>query len=120
MFWHAEQKLIMMVYVDDFKMSGRTANLAFMWERIRKLIKMDEPNVVGRCLGCEHKEYEGKIDGRAVRSMDYDLCAFMGQCFKAYLKVALDAKLSKVATLFMDSHVVLKNCSKNAVGYAAP
>ena len=48
-----------------------------MWERIRKVIKKDEPNVVGRCLGCEHKAYEGKVDGRAVRFMDYDMCAFM-------------------------------------------
>ena len=91
-----------MVYVDDFKLGGPKSALRPMWARLKKLIHMDEPALVGRCLGCEHHEYTAKLDGKDVRSMDYDMSSFMDQCVKAYRDVAPNAKLTKVSTPFVE------------------
>ena len=53
-YWHPELKLFLMVYVDDFKMSGPSANFAKGWSMIRQKVKTDEPRAVTKCLGCEH------------------------------------------------------------------
>ena len=45
-YWHPELKLLLMVYVDDFKMSGPSANFAKGWSMIRQKIKTDEPHAV--------------------------------------------------------------------------
>ena len=61
-FWHKELRLLLTVYVDDFKMSGPAGNLAKGWELIRqpyaglKGIKMDDPTPGGKFLGCDHIE----------------------------------------------------------------
>ena len=44
-YWHPELKLCLMVYVDDFRMSGPSANFANGWSMIRQ-IKTDEPHAV--------------------------------------------------------------------------
>ena len=52
MFWHEELKLLLMVYVDDFKMSGPKENLEKGWKMIRSGLDSDDPDLVDRCLGC--------------------------------------------------------------------
>ena len=37
---HAEMKLFLSVYVDDFKMAGRKSSLAPMWEKMRKVLDL--------------------------------------------------------------------------------
>ena len=51
-FWHLHLRLLLAVYVDDFKMAGPKDNLAKGWELIASRIDMD--TVWGRYLGCEH------------------------------------------------------------------
>ena len=53
-FWHAELKLILIVYVDDFKMAGPKENLAKGWKLISEEIKLDKPTPLTRYLGCDH------------------------------------------------------------------
>ena len=53
-FWHPKLRLLLAVYVDDFKMSGPVQNVAKGWELISSKIDMDPPSAVGRYLGCEH------------------------------------------------------------------
>ena len=53
-YWHPELKLLLMVYVDDFKMTGPSAKFAKGWSLIRQRVKTDEPHTVTECLGCEH------------------------------------------------------------------
>ena len=62
-------KLFLIVYVDDFKLSGPEENLRQGWDLILspsdtapKGIDMDEPEPVGRYLGCEHRVSERWID----------------------------------------------------------
>ena len=53
MFRHNELDLFLVVYVDDFKMSGPAQNLAAGWALISKLIKkMEEPRLK-RYLECD-------------------------------------------------------------------
>ena len=53
-FWHPKLRLLLAVYVDDFKMSGPVQKVAKGWELISSKIDMDPPSAVGRYLGCEH------------------------------------------------------------------
>ena len=68
-YFHRELKLFLIVYVDDFKMSGPEENLKKGWDPILstsktapKGIDMDNPEPVGRYLGCEHRISERWID----------------------------------------------------------
>ena len=54
MFWHRKLKLLLGVYVDDFKMSGPSCNIDKGWKLISSQIDMDSPEDAGRYLGCEH------------------------------------------------------------------
>ena len=54
MFWHPKLKLLLGVYVDDFKMSGPSKNIDEGWKLIASQIDMDTPEDGGRYLGCEH------------------------------------------------------------------
>ena len=53
-FFHPTLRLLLAVYVDDFKMAGPKENLAKGWELIGSRIDMDTPTPIGRYLGCEH------------------------------------------------------------------
>ena len=54
-FYHPDLKLLLAVYVDDFKMAGPKQNMAKGWELISSKIDMDTPSPLGiRYLGCEH------------------------------------------------------------------
>ena len=54
-FFHPELKLLLVVYVDDFKMSGPKENMPKGWDLIASKIDMDKPGEVNRYLGCDHK-----------------------------------------------------------------
>ena len=67
-YFHPQLKLILIAYVDDFKLSGPADKLAKGWELIRGKsdvapngIDMDPPAPVGRFLGCEHRVYTKDI-----------------------------------------------------------
>jgi len=64
-YWHNALKLVLVVYVDDFKMAGPKESLAKGWKLITDIgrIKMEPPTAVGRYLGCEHHIIEVEIEG---------------------------------------------------------
>ena len=98
-YWHPELKLVLTVYVDDFKMSGPTNNLVKGWEKIRKRIKLDKVKPSGRYLGCQHVVKDNDAGGE----MEYDVGSFMKQCCSRYLEVSgLDeSSLTPAATPFL-------------------
>ena len=55
-FWHPRLSLMLVVYVDDFKLSGPKKNLAEGWTLIGRGITMGSSGPVGRYLGCHHDE----------------------------------------------------------------
>ena len=108
-FYHGGLRLLLVVYVDDFKMAGPTANLAKGWELIRKKITTDEPAPAGKYLGCNHKIHEreaacGPKGTRLVRELEYDMEDFLVQCVSKYQELAGSGylKLKRVSTPFLD------------------
>jgi len=53
-FWHEAHKLLLIVYVDDFKLVGPEKSLVQAWSEIRKHINIEDPTPIGQYLGCEH------------------------------------------------------------------
>lgn len=53
-FFHEKLKLFLLVYVDDFKLSGPAQNLPLGWSLIAKHITLDEAKEVSFFLGCTH------------------------------------------------------------------
>ena len=105
MFWNEELSLMLMVYVDDFKMSGPEKNLKEGWKRIRQGLDIDDPVLVDRCLGCHHKQLKGEVNGKPVSVMQYVVEDIMEQCVTAYkdLRGEPDMKLRPVEDQFIAS-----------------
>ena len=62
-FYHKELKLMLMVYVDDFKLSGPTEAVTAMWQKFKELpkdirIELGPPENLGQFLGCMHEKVE--------------------------------------------------------------
>ena len=57
-YYHAELDLLLVIYVDDFKMAGPKDNMQKGWDGINKVLDMDPAEVFGRYFGCNHHEGE--------------------------------------------------------------
>ncbi len=126
-FTHVSLKVLLTVYVDDFKMAGSASDLDKAWDCISRAVKIEEPVPFGRYLGCEHilgttrltnaEDIIGRslagiapAEGCArtlpveVRSMTYDVRQFMKACVEEYLRLSErpSSSLSKVSTPFLD------------------
>ena len=53
-YFHKELRLLLSVYVDDFKMSGPTENLEQGWKLISSAVEVDPPQPLNLYLGCIH------------------------------------------------------------------
>ena len=106
MYWHPTLRLLLMVYVDDFKMSGPAKNMPKGWQLVREGIKTDAPQSAGKCLGCDHKVKSVNHKGRMVTQIEYDMQGFMEQCVSVYLDLAKQDKscLKSANTPFLDEH----------------
>ena len=105
-YWHEELKCFLVVYVDDMKMSGPKANLAEAWTRLRKNLKMDDPEPSGRYLGCEHEIKKVSVDGKSYTTMTYNMEEFLDSCLAKYTEVAGgNVKFKHVPTPFLDDFV---------------
>ncbi|CAE8675163.1 unnamed protein product, partial [Polarella glacialis] len=99
LFYHPELKVMMAVYVDDFKASGPVEALKKAWTLARSKIRTGAPTPIGRHLGCHHNVVELK-DRRII---EYDTHDFLEQCVSRYKKVCgEDVVLKKASTPFLD------------------
>ena len=57
MFYHQELRLLLVVYVDDFKLAGPKEHLSKGWELINSAVDIGEPEAYDRYFGCHHKEF---------------------------------------------------------------
>ena len=64
-FYHAELDLLLVIYVDDFKLAGPANNLDKGWKTVESVIDMDPPEPFGRYFGCNHFE---KVQVKLPRS----------------------------------------------------
>lgn len=84
-FWHEKLKVLLTVYVDDFKMSGPKEAVKEAWGLIRSGIKTEDPHPLGLYLGCEHTFSEKGVDGKPVRVIEYRMEKFLVSAINKYL-----------------------------------
>ena len=56
-FYHAEYKCMLVVYVDDFKLAGPTENMDKAWASIKRAVNIGDPEPYDRYFGCQHVEF---------------------------------------------------------------
>ena len=66
-------RLLLTVYVDDFKMAGPTNNFEKGWRLVGQRLRMDPPTNMGQYLGCMHRPFEITVNGKLIRGMEYDM-----------------------------------------------
>ena len=59
-FWHEASKAFLIVYVDDFRLSGPAHAVPKLFEDIGKHIKISKPEISGKLLGCDSKMFQAK------------------------------------------------------------
>ena len=62
-FFHKDLKLMLVIYVDDFKLAGPRESLVKGWELLKTRITLEEPRPIGRYLGCLHERFTRDITG---------------------------------------------------------
>ena len=109
----------MILYVDDFRLSGPTNSMKTAWETITRHVKISVPEKSGKFLGCDHKcstkvlpeggdpwqEYQSKdLKGPTykINITEYDMEPFFKQCVERYQELAKVTKLPFVHTPFID------------------
>ena len=104
LFFHAPLNVLLLVYVDDFKMAGKPAALKKIWAELRKELVLEDPHPLDRCLGCHHIETTETLpNGAVVRAMRYDMGDFIESCVARYLELVggNTNELKVVATPFL-------------------
>jgi len=124
-FTHTRLRVLLTVYVDDFKLAGITQDVKEAWKLIGSVISIEAPTPLGRYLGCMHAEIKhqlripeeviglglpGIVNGnrpslpKTVRAIKYDMSNFLDQCVDLYLKVtgSQRSSLSAAPTPFLD------------------
>ena len=103
-FYHPRLKLYLVLYVDDFKMSGPTENLAEGWALIEKGIDIDPAEPTGFYLGCNHHTYKRThpVSGKEVTVVEYEMEDFLKSSVERYKELAKNPAMTKVPTPFLE------------------
>ena len=96
-YWDKDRELLLVVYVDDMKLSGPEHELADAWKRLEGSgdggIKLDKPKGdvdknIHTFLGCIHTRVDKEIvvDGKKkiIRCMEYDMTHSMKRSVEKY------------------------------------
>ena len=105
-FWHPDLKLFLVIYVDDFKLSGPRENLAKGWDLIKSGLKIEPPGPLGLYLGCKHEESSRVLPdtGTRVRVMEYNMEEFLKSCVERYRELTGVDYLRRATTPFLPEH----------------
>ncbi len=69
--------MYLVLYVDDFLMSGPEENMEKAWADIAAVINIEDPGPIGLYLGCVHEEGAVEMDdGRKIRTMTFNQESF--------------------------------------------
>ena len=91
MFWHPKMEVLLIICVDDFKMAGRASRVLDAWVRLRKHIKMSNPESAIRFLGIHQQVHRGVSSGSNdyANYLEYFGDEFLEQCCERYLELSL-------------------------------
>ena len=80
-FWHPQRRLLLIVYVDDFKLAGPADQHDDAWLEIQSVIDTTTPTPVSHFLGCNQSRGQITLpDGAVVSTMVYDMSGFLASC----------------------------------------
>ena len=97
-YWHDGYGILLVIYVDDFKMGGPPDKLKKAWADLRRgpdglIIEQEQP--AGNFLGCTHERGTMKLpNGQVVNTMTYNMEPFLRSCNDVYLHLAREAKFN--------------------------
>ena len=103
-FWHPALRLFLVVYVDDFKLSGPAVNLAAGWALIRQGVATDKPHKPDIFLGCKHEESveTSPWSGKQTRVLTDNITSFLEDAVSKYQVLAGNVALRRVTTPFLE------------------
>ena len=98
---------MLVVYVDDFKLSGPTANLSQGWKLLRKYISIEQEIRVDEkgstYLGCRQVRRNQRLPhGGMATVMEYDMEEFVTSCVDKYKELAGVRDVRPVPTPFIN------------------
>eukprot|EP00974_Lingulodinium_polyedra_P017211 1668440-Lingulodinium_polyedra.AAC.1 len=90
---HAELQLFLVIYVDDFKLSGPTGNLAEGWRLLRSGLSIEPEQRYTAdgvtYLGCTIERTEFTLPGgQKGTAITYNMEKFVDSCVEAYRELA--------------------------------
>ncbi len=114
-YFHPKWKCVLVVYVDDLKISGPKAILPTVWGSLGKHVRLGPPQSWGRFLGV----HLTLVVRGTVYTLIYDMRVFMQSCLDRYVEVCgTQVRFVKVQTPFLDeSYLTEEECTE--VGYLA-
>ncbi len=99
---HVEWKLLLTIYVDDFKMAGPRQHVTSRWSALRQHLKLEEVEPAGLYFGCTHKVRTVLLKyGQMARRVEYDLSDFLKSCLEKYTSKTGVSTFEKVSTPFL-------------------
>ena len=79
-YYHKELKLLLIIYVDDFKLAGPEENLEKGWALLRTTLTIGPEGPLGMYLGCnQQRESMTLYDGGTANVVIYDMTSFLSQ-----------------------------------------
>ena len=102
-YYHKDYKLFLVVYVDDFKLSGPKQYLKKGWELLRRSINIEPEQPLGLYLGCQHEKFTMKLlNGTVATAIRYNMEKYLRQTVQRFKTMAgTDTVLKHAATPFI-------------------
>ena len=102
-YWNEATKILLVIYVDDFKMAGPKGSLKSCWASLRIGLDIEPESKLGMYLGCSCEK--GTItlpDGKIAHCVTYNMEDFLDQCVQRYLVATKsNERLKKADTPFL-------------------
>lgn len=96
-FFHRKLQLMLVVYVDGFKLAGPKKHVKEGWELLRKHIKIEPETDLGLYLGCNQSMRKKTLpNGTKARVVSYDMEKHLEQSFEKYLSIVGPKRKLKV------------------------
>ena len=80
--------MLLVIYVDDFKMSGPEDRIMAVWEMIETKIRISKPAKVDQYLGCKHEYETCERNGKKGMNITYNMQGFLESCCALYEELA--------------------------------
>lgn len=113
-YWHPNLRLFLVVYVDDFKMSGPVKNLSRGWEIIKKEIQIESPEGAHLFLGCIHERAEFDLgEGKTARGVVYNMESYLESCIEWYKTLAQEVTVNPIKLKYVSTPFLVEDKSKS-------